>query len=213
VSHEYLPPDQRAVRTLLVVGALLIATGMAGSLLGLSGFFGYFVPGGLLLLAMALGVFVVSRTAGEALARLLTSMYGASGDSTPPPKAYSAIETLVARGAYAEAAAAYRAEIARDPADGESRVRLAELLLSRLGQPAEAASLYAQARDLARDESRRIALSLRLVDIHRDCLHDRGRVIVELRRLVDTHASSPHAVGARAELARLLAQGVEGPGT
>lgn len=204
-----LPPDQRAVRTLLVAGVILIATGVAGSAIGLGAFFGLFAPGGVLLLLVALGVFVVSRTAGDALARLLT---GASGDSTPPPKAYSAIETLVARGAYADAAAAYRGEIARDPADGEARVRLAELLLARLDQPVEAAALYAQARDLARDENRRIALSLRLVDIHRDRLRDRGRAIVELRRLVDTHAGSPHAAGARAELARLLAQGTEGRG-
>jgi tetratricopeptide (TPR) repeat protein len=210
VTHSYDSPDQRAIRALLVAGAVLVAIGLLGGALpGVGDFFGLFVPGGLFLLVVAGGVFVAQRTAGEALARLLTNLYGASGATTPAPKGYSAIEALVARGAYADAAAAYRAEITREPRDVEARVRLAELLLSRLDAPAEAAALYAEARDLAADQNRRIGLTLRLVDIQRDRLKDRGRAIVELRRLVDSYPNSRHTAGARSELARLLSQAAE----
>jgi hypothetical protein len=200
-------PDRVAVRYLLLVGGLFVAIGLVGQLIpGLAGILGMFLPGGLLLVLIAGGVFVVSRTAGEGLGRLVGHLYAPDGVSTPPTKAYSAIEALEARGAYADAAAAYDAAIARSPTDWETRVRLAELSLRRLDDPARAAALYGEARSLVTDERRAIALALRLVDIYRDRLHDRGRAIVELRRLIDTHPDSPLVAGARAELSRLIAQ-------
>jgi hypothetical protein len=205
VSYDL--PDRVAVRYLLLVGGLFVALGLVGQLIpGIRSFLVLFLPGGLLLVLIAGGVFVVSRTAGEGLSRLIGNLYGPGGSSTPPSKAYSAIEALEARGAYADAAAAYAAEIARAPADWETRVRLAELSLRRLDDPARAATLYTEARGLVTDERRASALALRLVDIYRDRLHDRGRAIVELRRLIDTYPGSPLVRGARAELARLLAQ-------
>jgi len=206
VSHD-ASPDRVATRYLLLVGALFIVIGFVGGLLpGVGGMFVFFLPGGLLLLLVAAGVFLVERTVGEGLSRLLTQFYGASGASTPAPRAYSAIEALEARGAYTDAAEAYRSEIARTPADWEPRVRLAELLLRRLGDPAQAASLYREARDLVRDERRKVLLSLRLVEICHRHLGDRGRAVVELRRLIDTFPSSPRIAAARAELQRLLAE-------
>jgi hypothetical protein len=205
VSYDL--PDRVAVRYLLLMGGLLVAVGLVGQLIpGVGGFVSFFVPGGAFLLVVAGGVFVVSRTVGEGLSRLVGNLYATSGSSTPPAKGYSAIEALEARGAYAEAAAAYGAEIARDPGDWEARVRLAELSLRRLDEPARAVTLYAEARSLVAGERRSIALSLRLVDVYRDRLHDRGRAIVELRRLIDTYPSSPLVAGARAELVRLLAE-------
>lgn len=200
-------PDRVATRYLLLVGACFVVIGLVGGLLpGVGPIFALFLPGGLLLLAVAVGVWVVGRTAGEGLSRLLTQFYGASGASTPPPRAYSAIEALEARGAYADAAAAYRSEIARTPADWAPRVRLAELVLRRLGDAAQAASLYREARDLVPDEPHKVLFSLRLVEIcHRD-LGDRGRAVVELRRLIDTFPASPRIAAARAELQRLLAE-------
>ncbi len=200
-------PDRVAIRYLLLVGGLFVAIGLVGQLIpGVGGILAMFLPGGLLLLLVAGGVWAVTRTAGEGLSRLVGSLYAPDGSSTPPAKGYSAIEALEARGAYADAAAAYGAEIARCPGDWEARVRLAELSLRRLDDPARAAALYAEARSRVTDERRAIALALRLVDIYRDRLHDRGRAIVELRRLIDTHPDSPLVVGARAELSRLLAQ-------
>jgi hypothetical protein len=205
VSHDL--PDRIAVRYLLLVGGLFVVVGLVGQLIpGIRGFASLFLPGGLLLLLIAAGVFVVTRTAGEALGRAVGSLYAPSGSSTPPARVYSVIEALEARGAYGDAAAAWNAAIARDPADWEARVRLAELSLRRLGDPARAAQLYREARGLVRDERRAIALGLRLVDVYRDHLRDRGRAIVELRRLLDTYPHSSLVAGARAELDRLLGE-------
>jgi hypothetical protein len=205
VSYDL--PDRVAVRYLLVVGGLFVAVGLVGQLIpGLNTFLTLFLPAGAVLLLIAGGVFVFSRTAGEGLSRLIGSLYATTGSSTPPGTAYSAMEALEARGGYAEAAAAYGAAIARAPADWEARVRLAELALRRLDDPARAATLYAEARNLVPDERRAIGFALRLVDIYRDRLRDRGRAIVELRRLIDTYPTSPLVAGARAELRRLLAE-------
>jgi hypothetical protein len=197
-----------AARALLLAGTALVVVGVVGFVIpGLGAILTFAVPGGLLLLAIAVGVLVLGRTAGEGLGRTLGALYGGSGASTPARKGYSAIEALEARGAYTDAAAAYRAEIARDPADWEARVRLAELMLRHLDDPRAAVDLYREARTRVADEGRRIGLTLRLVDLYRDALHDRGRAVVELRRLIDTHPRSPHVAGARVELARLLAAG------
>jgi len=205
VSSDH--PDRVAVRYLLLVGGLFVAIGLVGQLIpGIDRFVALFLPGGVLLLLAAGGVWVIGRTAGEGLSRLIGNLYAPDGSSTPPARAYSAIETLEARGAYADAAAAYDAEIARGPGDWETRVRLAELSLRRLDDPTRAAALYAEARNLVTDARRASALTLRLVDIYRDHLHDRGRAIVELRRLIDSQPDSPLVTGARAELSRLLAQ-------
>jgi hypothetical protein len=73
VSHSSQSPDQRAIRALLVAGAVLVAIGLLGGALPVVGdFFGFFVPGGLFPLVVAGGVFVAQRTAGEALPRLLS---------------------------------------------------------------------------------------------------------------------------------------------
>jgi hypothetical protein len=198
-------PDRIAVRYLLLVGGLFAVVGFLGQAIpGVSAFAALLLPAGVLLLLIAGGVFVVSRTAGEGLGRLVGGLYLRSGASTPPLKAYSAIEALEARGAYADAAAAWEATIARDPGDWEPRIRLAELALSRLGDPQRAARLYGEARGLVTDERRAIGLALRLVDVYRDHLRDRGRAIVELRRLLDTYPHSPLVAGARTELHRLL---------
>jgi tetratricopeptide (TPR) repeat protein len=205
VSYDL--PDRVAVRYLLVVGGLFIAVGLVGQLIpGLNTFLTLFLPAGVVLLLIAGGVFLFAHTAGAGLSRLIGNLQATDGSSTPPLKAYSAIEALEARGAYADAAAAYGAAIASAPADWEARIRLAELSLRRLNDPARAAALYAEARKLVPDERHAVAVGLRLVDIYRDRLRDRGRAIVELRRLIDTYPTSPLVAGARAELRRLLAE-------
>jgi hypothetical protein len=81
---------------------------------------------------------------------------------------------------------------------------LAQLFLDRLDDPAGAARMLIEARDLTRHEPQKIGYALRLVDLYRSRLNDRGKALVELRRLVDTFPDSPHSDGARNELAQLL---------
>lgn len=203
---ENAAPERVAARHLFVVGMVCVGIGLVGNLLpGVGGVLSLFLYGGLFLWAIAAGVILVGATVGSALSRLLTQFYGASGASTPAPRGYSAIETLEARGAYGEAAAAYRGVIAGSPRDWETRVRLAELLVRRLDDPRQAAALYREARDLVPDEGRKLRFSLRLVEICDRHLHDPGRTVVELRRLLDSFPDFPHRAVARAELDRLLA--------
>jgi len=203
---SHVPPDRLAARTALTLGAGFLAVGLVLTGLGSGRLGPLLLMGGVLLLAMGGGILLMSHTAGEAAARLLGGTALPSGATTPPPKAYSAIEALVVRGEYGRAADAYEREIDADPADVEARIRLAELLLKHLDDAEGAATRYREARDRTSDERRRQFIAFRLVDIYRDHLHAPGRAIVELRRFLDSFPSAPQATGARAELTRLLAE-------
>ncbi len=206
LAGSHVPPDRLAARTALMVGAGFLVGGVVLTGLGSSRLGPLVLVGGVLLLAMGGGILLMSHTAGEAVARLLGATALPSGATTPPPKAYSAIEALVVRGEYGRAAEAYARAIAADAADVDARVRLAELLLHHLGDAEGAATRYREARERTPDPRRRQFITFRLVDIYRDHLHERGRAIVELRRFLDAFPSAPQAAGARAELARLLAE-------
>lgn len=121
---------------------------------------------------------------------------------------YSAIETLVARGEYADAAEAYR-ERAQDPASrAEATLRRAALLGGVLGEPetaaAELENLRASDRRLTPTEDIRVGLALAELAEHR--LRDPGRAMTELRRLIDRYPSGRHLRRLRAELAELKAR-------
>lgn len=121
---------------------------------------------------------------------------------------YSAIETLVARGQYAEAAEAYR-ERAQDPASrAEATLRRAALLGGILGEPetavAELENLRAGERRLTPAEDIRVGLAL--ADLAERRLADPGRAMVELRRLIDRYPSGRHLRRLRTELAKLKAE-------
>ncbi len=198
-------PESVAVRyaafvalTLLIGGALLRAIGAGG-------------VGSLILMAgAAVGVLtgvlflVLKLVAAPSADALLTFLGAQSGSSTPALKGYSAIEALVAQGRYEDAASGYRREIQSDPGDIEARSRLAQLLLDRLDDPAGAARVLIEARDLSRHEARKIGYALRLVDLYRSRMKDRGKALVELRRFVDTFPDSPHTDAVRRELGQLL---------
>ncbi len=187
--------------TVLVIGLVLVP------IPGFRAFGGLFLLAGLLLLLMSGLTFLTLRWAGGALGGAVAGIQ--AGAAPPAVKSYSAIEAMEMRGDYARAADEWRAEIAMDPEDIEARIRLAALCLKHLDEPAEAARLYREARDLATGR-RRLGIELRLVDIYRDHLHDRGKTITELRRIVDTFPNAPEARGARLELERYLSELKEG---
>jgi hypothetical protein len=121
---------------------------------------------------------------------------------------YSAIETLVARGQYADAAEAYR-ERAQDQASrAEATLRRAALLGGVLRQPetavAELENLRAGDRRLTPIEDIRAGIALADLAEHR--LGDPGRAMTELRRLIDLYPSGRHLHRLRAELAELKAR-------
>ena len=121
---------------------------------------------------------------------------------------YSAIETLISQGRYADAAEAYR-ERAQDPAArAEATLRRAALLAGVLGEPetaaAELENLRASDHHLTPTDDIRVGLALAELAEHR--LGDPGRAMTELRRLIDRYPSSRHLRRLRAELAELKAR-------
>jgi tetratricopeptide (TPR) repeat protein len=155
---------------------------------------------GLVRLALA------DRAAGQ-VGRILVP----SGSSTPSVNQHSDIQTLVARGRYADAAAAYRQALSDDPQDLVACEQLGQLALRELKDYELALFAYREAERRATGERRRAGYALLAVGIYRDNLRDLGRTIVEMRRLLDRYPSLPNAESLRAELEELRARHFEVP--
>jgi cytochrome c-type biogenesis protein CcmH/NrfG len=140
-------------------------------------------------------------TSGDAFGRI----FFPSGKSTPPAKALSHIETMAVRGDLAKAVAAYKAEIATDPADVTSCERLGTLAMRQLADYDLAVWAYREAERRAETPARRFGFALIVVGICRDQLKDRGRTVVELRRLVQLYPDAPRIADLKAELDELKA--------
>src|SRR5574341_1009502 len=92
----------------------------------------------------AIGTFVINMVVAGASSGLVSTIYSA-GD-IPPPRTYPRQDTLIIRGAYAEAAEYFRDHLTIEPDDHEARLRLADLLEKHLGDPAGADRLYLEIR-------------------------------------------------------------------
>jgi len=204
-------PESVVVRYAALVSAVLVIGG--GLLMVVGAGFGFLlILAGLVLGALTCVLYVVFKFLVVPSANTLVGFFGAqSGSSTPPTKGYSAIEAMVAEGRYQDAAVAYRREIAADPSDTEVRSRLAQLLMDRLEDFPAAARYLKEARNVTKNDRRKMGYSLRLVDLYRSRLGDRGKAMVELRRFIDTFPDSPHIDGVRRELSDLLVEMKAGP--
>lgn len=136
---------------------------------------------------------------------LLTQVLDPRGDSTPSVNQHSNIAAMVARGAYRDAAEAYQAAIAADPADLVACEQLALLARRELKDYALAISTWREAERRASEPRRRLGYALHTVGVLRDDLRDEGRTIVELRRVLETYPGAPNAAALRADLERLKA--------
>lgn len=109
-----------------------------------------------------------------------------AGGNLPPDPAHSSYESLAARGFYREAAEGYRAHLAAKPGDHLARIKLADLYLQHLGDPAAAEQLYLEIRKgqpSPREE--RLATNL-LIELYRKTGR-RDRLVVELARFADRY--------------------------
>ena len=191
---------------------LLVAVVMAMGVVTLVALLMTWMGGGplpLTLTALGWAVFLfVARLLGTACekgARLCT----AKGTATPYVAQHSDIQALVARGAYREAAEAYRAAIAADPSDLVACDQLAQLALGALkdGQLALLAAREGEKR--APDARRKAGFALLGATIYRDTLKNYGRAMVELRRVLATYPDVPSAARLKAEIEQLKAMHFE----
>jgi len=134
-----------------------------------------------------------------------------SGGSTPSVAQHSNIEALVARGQYAQAAEAYRAVIAAEPADLVACEKLGQLASQELKDYPLAIEAYREAERRHPEPKRRAGYALLVAGIYRDNLKDTGRTLVELRRILARYPDLPNAARLRAEIDELKAAHFEEP--
>jgi len=132
-----------------------------------------------------------------------------SGASTPSVDQHSEIAALVARGRFAEAAAAYRAVLAAAPEDVVACEQLAQLALRDLKDYELALLAAREGEKRAREPRRRAGFALLAANICRDNLKDYGRTVVELRRILACYPDVPNAARLRAEIEELKAMHFE----
>ncbi len=138
-----------------------------------------------------------------------SKLVGAKGSSTPYVPQHSHIQALVAKGAYAEAAQAYREVIAAHPEDLVACEQLAQLALHELKDYELALFAVHEAERRATDERRRAGFALLGANIYRDNLKDYGKSAVELRRLLARYPGIPNADALRGEIEELKAMHFE----
>lgn len=147
----------------------------------------------------------VQEGIGGPIARGAGRLLWPSGSSTPPAKALSHIEAMVARGDLAKAVAAYKTEMINDPADATSCEHLGTLAMRQLHDFDLAVWAYREAERRAETPARRFGFGLIVAGIYRDQLKDRGKAVVELRRLVQVYPDAPRIEGLKAEIDELKA--------
>jgi tetratricopeptide (TPR) repeat protein len=151
------------------------------------------------------GYFIIEATAMEKAGGLIGSILVPRGSSTPPAKGLSHIQAMVARGQYAEAAEAYRREIATDPADLASCEQLGLLATRELRDYPLALEAYREAEKRAETPARKFAFGMMIAGLYRDQLQDARRAVVELSRVLSLYPGAPGAAAAKRELEELKA--------
>lgn len=150
------------------------------------------------------GIFAIHRSVGAAAAGLVHTMFAAG--NIPPPPSYSAQETMIMRGRYADAAESFRAMMAEHPKDLDARLALARLLEDHLHDAAGAERLFLEVRASRPGPNPRqeMAAANGLIDLYRRT-HQLGRLKVELARFADRYRGSGAGSAALRELRELKA--------
>jgi hypothetical protein len=130
-----------------------------------------------------------------------------SGNSTPYEEQFSYQEAMIARGDLAGALESFEAIIQERPDAVSPRLRAAEHYATRQLNPARAAELFREARNIAGVTTRdAIYATSRLIDLYDGPLDDPGRALVEMRRVIEQHPDSAVARHAREALPALKAR-------
>jgi len=129
----------------------------------------------------------------------------AKGSSTPSVNQHSNIQALVAKGAYREAAEAYRQVIAAEPQDVVACEQLTQLALRELKDWDLALFALREAEQRSSEPRRRAGYALLAVNVYRDNLKDYGKTVVELRRVLARYPDLPNAAALHAEIDELKA--------
>jgi tetratricopeptide (TPR) repeat protein len=162
-------------------------------------------------LAIWAGTFAAPLIISSLSGRAAGTLYNPSGASTPRRREYSHAESLVARGLYDQAIAAFEVAVAEDPTDATPYLRIARVLRDHLGAYEDAAGWFKRA--LAQPTmlgGLRAATSRELIELYANRLGSPGRAAPLLARLAEERAGTPEGEWAAAELTRVKTKLTDG---
>ena len=152
-------------------------------------------------------VYFVAMKLTDGAGAVAKSFMMPSGNSTPYEQTFSYQEALAIRGDIDGALESYEAIIAEQPAAVAPRLKAAEHYAKGNRNPARAAELFREIRDIAGVPTRdAVYSSSRLVDLYEGPLNDPGRALVELRRIIERYPGSAVAQHARTALPAMKAR-------
>ncbi len=125
-----------------------------------------------------------------------------AGRGHPLEPAHSGIESLVARGFYPEAADAWRTHLEQFPRDHAARLKLADLYVRRLENPAAAEALYLAVRQGHPAEKEERLAANHLIELYR-ATGRTDRQMVELARFAERWKGTRAGVDAARALREL----------
>ncbi len=196
----------------LVVGLFMgVPAGLgAAKLMG-----GDLIVGALLGFPIAVAaVYFGSQALAERAGAAAQTLYNPSAKSTPRRQEYSYAASLVARGRYEEAAAAYELHCIEQPENPEPYFQLARLYKDHLNEPLEAIAWYRRARaDATLRGAQELVAIQEIIEIYANKLQQPRKVIPELALLCERFPDTPAAKEARRsleEMRGMLAQEHEG---
>jgi len=145
---------------------------------------------------------LVLRSSGVAAHGFAKVVY-ATGDLAPTP-GYSAQESLVARGFYAEAVDSYQELLREHPEDVNARFNLAWIHWKHRHDPLAAERIYLVIRDAKASPAVQRRASNALIELYRETGR-RDRLLVELARFADQYRGTPEGESTRKYLQELKA--------
>ena len=156
--------------------------------------------------ASAIAIFAIVTIGGNGLAHVVgegvrSAVWGPKGLREPGP-GWSRVESLVARGEYAEALAEYRVLAERHPDVPEVSLRIGRLLSQQMGEYEAAVVWLRRARTtgtLAPQVD--VQVGREVVAIYTTKLHDPARALPELARMAEVYRGTETAAWAASELA------------
>ncbi len=147
---------------------------------------------------------LIPKAIMESAGKMSSHLYNPSGSSTPHKREYSLAASLVMRGEFAKAAAAYEIAISEYPDDPEPYLCLARLLRDDMGRHEEAARWFKRARSETQISNGQALLASReLIELYTVQLGQPAKAAPELARLAEKYEGTPEGNWARDELAEV----------
>jgi len=177
----------------LVLGFYLLAKDRVGIL----GFIGVLLGGGVVGVLIGLAMYGAIGAAAGGLIRMVTG-----AGNLPPAPSFSYQEALVMQGKHREAADAYQTHLTSHPADHDARLALAALLAGPMTQHGDAEREYLAVRSGRASEKQEFVAAQALIDLYA-ATGQRGKHMAELSRFAERYRGTVDGAAAKRALAEL----------